>query len=292
MMNIKAKTLFITATYLFLTLVKANHLCVKNGSNKSDAYFDRGIDFTRYFTYREGTLPIIISITHGGTIEFEEFDFYNDRGYESHVIDIGNEIDGLFMENTGKRPYIVFNKIHPNRYKMNVSHNPPNSPAYEDPDVAPVYDFHRDILQQYRVQIREQWNGVGLMLELHGFSIGNPENLVIRGTRNKRSIEKMLMTFGDDALVGPKSFFGVLDAAGIDVEPDINDPNAPETRYTGGNLTKVSGSDQPTGIDTYQIEISRDLRNDINQIAFDVYTGLLSHFTAYIDTISADGFEG
>ncbi len=291
-MNMKTISLFNTVNFIFLTILNTTYLYAANKNLNDKINADNGIDFTLYFTYREGTLPIIISITHGGTIEFEEFDFFNDRGYEKNVIDIGNEIDSLFFEYTGRRPYIVFNKIHPNRYKMNVSHNPPDNPAYEDPDVAPVYDFHRDLLRQYRVQIREQWNGVGLMLELHGFSVGDPVNLVVRGTRNKRSIEKLLMTFGDDALVGPKSFFGVLDAAGIDVEPDINDPNALEIRYKGGNLTRLSGSDQPTGIDTYQIEISRDLRNNVNQIAFDLYSGLLSHYVTYIDTISVGGFDG
>lgn len=214
-----------------------------------------------------GTLPVVISSPHGGGMVPSDLSprvcdedgevCLNDQNTHLIAAAVGDELELL----TGARPYQIINRID----RLYIDHNRSNSAnpngnnqAYEDPDGRPYYEHYHGAVRESVDRVLQD-HGRGLLIDVHGQS--QFDNTVIRGTRNGQSVENLLQINGEGALIGPKSLFGRMEELGYPVTP----PNLPlseerEVFYNGGHILATYGSHRTTGIDSIQIEFSRDYR--------------------------------
>lgn len=220
-----------------------------------------------FFEIGTGDLPIIIAAPHGGGMVPSDVSprvcdedgevCLNDQNTHLIAAAVADELELL----TGARPYQIINRID-RRY---IDHNRSNAAnpnganeAYEDADARPYYEHYHGAIRESidRVLLA---NGRGLLIDVHGQS--SYDNTVIRGTRNGQTVTHLLETNGEGSLIGPGSVFGRLEELGYPVTP----PNLPlseerETIYNGGHTVGTYGSHRTWGIDSIQIEFSRDFR--------------------------------
>ncbi len=214
-----------------------------------------------------GTLPIIITSPHGGGMipsdvsprvcDVDGEVCLNDQN--THLISaaLGDELELL----TGARPYQIINRIDRLYIDQNRSNSAnPNgaNESYEDGDARPYYEFYHGAVRESLDRVLLD-HGRGLLIDVHGQS--SYPNTVIRGTRNGQTVTQLLELHGEEALTGPNSVFGQLETLGYPVTP----PNVPlseerETIYNGGYTVATYGSHRTTGIDSIQIEFSREFR--------------------------------
>ncbi len=215
------------------------------------------------FTQR-GELPIIISAPHGGTRELPNvperkgkgmktggagFFAGRDTGTEELAYAVSKAIEKRF----GKKPYVVVSKTH----RKYLDPNRPPEIAYEDEDAKPTYDFYHGTLTEYCREVSNK-HRTGLLLDLHGQG-GEKRDTVFRGTRNGTTVKHLRDAFGEEAIVGPKSFFSMLDQRGWIVHPKpFNEKE--QSGFTGGHIVGTYGTMPGTVINAYQLEFGAEYR--------------------------------
>jgi N-formylglutamate amidohydrolase len=207
-------------------------------------------------TVRKGTMPVIISAPHGGTLDVPGvpprkgvglpvgsagFFTGRDGGTEELAGLIAVEV---FLK-TGKRPYLVAAKFH----RKYVDANRPPEIGYEDPRAKPTYDAYRGTLAAFCKEVRAKY-GRGLLLDVH--TQGALAGSVIRGTKDGKTVALLRQRFGEKAHTGPDSFFGLLAKAGLKVHPaKLDDKEFPG--LDGGHIVQTYGGGD-FGIDAAQLE--------------------------------------
>lgn len=214
-----------------------------------------------------GTLPIIISSPHGGGMTPPDISARvcdedgevcgNDQNTHLIAAALGDELELL----TGGRPFQIINRVNRSRIDHNRSNSAnPNgaNAAYEDGDARPYYEFYHGAVREAVDRVIQDY-GRGLLIDVHGQS--QFDTTVIRGTRNGQTVDRMLATHGEAALIGPFSVFGRMEQLGYPVTPP-NEPLADEREvvFNGGFIVNTYGSHRTNGIDSIQIEFSRDYR--------------------------------
>ncbi len=241
---------------------------------------------TELVTVQRGTLPIILSVPHGGGADIPGA---QEKEAGTSVRDwmtaeIGALVLQFITEELGEKPYLV--KAQFSRRYIDANRGPTFLPdeAYGD-DVAKVHwqAYHR-ALREFVDEVREN-HGTGILIDLHGQS-GMPEKMV-RGTFRGLSVKRLLDRHGLKGLLGEHSVFGQLHARGYPVEPPVNDaPDSPEDeqRYYRGYIIQAYGSHQPDGIDAILLEIGRDHRQESvrRQTALDVAKAIIAHYRAFV----------
>lgn len=219
-------------------------------------------------TIQKGTLPIILSAPHGGTMPVPDterrtganvprkrgaknnFTTAFDRNVDHMALRIADEIEKL----TGQRPYIVV----ANFSRRYIDANRMWTDAYESPIAAKYYHEYHDAIENFRKEILEK-NRRGLILDIHGHG-GDPESL-IRGTADWATVKNMVDFFGKEALTGPEGLLGPIEAAGFKINP----PNSEDTKLevqslNGGFITRNYGSFQGGAFDSVQWELGNAYR--------------------------------
>jgi N-formylglutamate amidohydrolase len=208
-----------------------------------------------------GDLPILLTAPHGGRMSVPGAPL-GKRGITT--------TDGLTFEMTealarhlqsrlGRQPYVVAARFS----RKYIDANRAEAEAFDSPAAKPAYDAYHGRIRSFILQIRERFPGGGLLIDIHGQS--EDPGVVHRGTRDGATTAALLRRHGPDAVGGPSSLLGVVQAKGFKVFPP---PGAPiglppeDRRFRGGYTVHAYGSRSAEGLDAIQIEVGRDLRRD------------------------------
>lgn len=214
-------------------------------------------------TTRKGDYPVILSAPHGGAKEVPgvpvrkgiglpvgSTGFFTAR--DTGTEELAGAIAKAVEDKTGKKPYLVAAKFH----RKYIDANRPPEIAYESPNAKATYDAFRGTLAAYCKEVRAK-HGRGLLLDVHGQ--GAIPMSVIRGTQNGKTVALLKQRFGEKAITGPESFFGLLDAAGLKIHPvKLDDQEYPT--LNGGHIVQTYGG-EAFGIDAIQLEFGGVFRD-------------------------------
>lgn len=214
---------------------------------------------------QEGELPIIISAPHGGTKKIPDVDVRKGEGMEKGASgfftgrDSGTEELAMKVAETcekkfGKKVYFVISSTH----RKYIDYNRPPHIAFEDDDAKKVYDRYHGTLEEYCRKVQKDF-GRGVLIDIHGQ--GTSKETVFRGTQDGKTVSLLRQRFGEEAHVGPDSFFSDLSEAGWKVDPQ---PLSGKERngFRGGYIVQTYGSHTEFGIDAMQLEFGADYRNE------------------------------
>jgi N-formylglutamate amidohydrolase len=206
----------------------------------------------------EGSIPILISAPHGGTLGLpgvapregkglktgaSGFFVGRDGGTQELALAVAQAIEEEF----GEKPYFVVSATH----RKYLDPNRPASIALEDQAMQPVYDRYHQTMAKFTTQILNK-HQQGLLLDLHGQ--GSKRDTVFRGTNNGKTVSRLIREFGKTAHEGEQSFFGILKSTGWTVHPDPFGGKE-QSGFTGGYIVQTYGSHQAAGIDAMQLEM-------------------------------------
>jgi N-formylglutamate amidohydrolase len=213
---------------------------------------------------RHGTLPIVISAPHGGSLSLPGVDARKgdrqvkgasgfrtsrDTGTEELALLIADEL----AERFGEGPTCVISRLH-RRY---VDFNRPPEIGVEHRAARSIYDvYHQTLITAVR-NIRADF-GSGLLLDIHGQ--GSSPVTVYRGTSNGLTTSTLRNRFGDAAQTGDQSLMGLLAAKSWTVHPRPFGAKE-QAGFTGGHIVRTYGSHRADGIDAIQLEFGGDYRS-------------------------------
>ena len=200
--------------------------------------------------YLVGSLPVIISVPHGGKLTPESIPdrtrgtLVTDRNTEA----LAREIAQAFIDLTGKSPHIIF--CHLKRTKLDCN-RPLEEAAQGNKEAGRVWQGFHGYIQDARETIVRS-NGSGLYLDLHGQShpagrlelgylISNVrlqrDDADIDAMRRISSIRSLRTRTGasfSEILRGKTSFGGLMQDRGYPSIPSPAHPHAGEGRYFSG----------------------------------------------------------
>ena len=213
-----------------------------------------------------GALPIILSAPHGGSAIVPGVPVRKGEGIEKSgkgfvavrddgTEELAHEIATAIEQRFGKKPYFVIAQFH----RKYIDPNRPPDIAYEDAAAKPFYDAYHDSLSRYAREVQKTF-GRGLVLDIHGQKAAG--DTILRGTGNGKTVALLARNFGNGAHIGPKSFFGLLEAAGCKVHPADDGPEM--TGFTGGHIVQTYGGADHFGLDAIQLEFGGDYRTRPN----------------------------
>lgn len=234
-----------------------------------------------------GALPIILSAPHGGTKDVPgvaprkgEGLATGGSGYfsgrDTNTEELAHATSAAIEKKFGKKPYMVVAQFH----RKYIDANRPPEIAYEDPKAKPVYDAYRQTLAAYCQEVKKTY-GRGLLLDIHGQ--GAKKDMVIRGTKDGKTVSLLIQRYGMKAHTGPESFFGLLASNGCKVFPEkLTDEEF--SRLNGGNIVQTYGSGD-FGIDAIQLEFGGDFRdkNKLDDTASKVATTVQQFSKLYLN---------
>jgi N-formylglutamate amidohydrolase len=208
---------------------------------------------SQYLTIEAGTLPIVLSVPHGGDdlIAGVPLRTSGTTVRDDHVNALAEAIQQRLFTKTGKRAYLVGAKV--SRKFVDFNRDP--AKAYEDPAIKPLYDAYYDALRADVAAVRGKPGA--LLIDVHGQSA--VRDALLRGTKDG-------VTADSTPLYGPNGVFTQLMAAGVKVVP----PTAAEKEhpgFNGGAIVRTFGRNTPGGIDSVQFEFGANWRATPEQIA-------------------------
>ena len=211
---------------------------------------------------QKGTLPIIVSVPHGGRKPIPDVPERLGVGVKlfAKVRDANTSelaerfIAALEKQLDGKVWYAIarFDRKH-------LDVNRPREGAYEDEKAKPMYDVYHGALEAACKAVKEK-HGRGLLLDIHG-QAPFPD-AICRGTQNGKTVTLLKARFGWPAVVGKNSVLGKLEAGGYKIMPKCDGPAdaKEEPRFNGGHTVATYGSHAGYAIDAIQLELGGDLR--------------------------------
>jgi N-formylglutamate amidohydrolase len=240
---------------------------------------------------QHGTLPIILTVPHGGREAIPGVAPRNIRGLPSGgrgyvtvtdtntdrlALGIAAEIKAL----TGKDVYLVMAKFE----RKYVDPNRPPEVALDSPAARPYYDFYHQSVRGFIDEIRSKYPA-GLLIDVHGQK--KDPTVLMRGTRNGRSVERLLERVGAPAVTGPDGLFGQLEAHGFMVFPANDVPpggTGENGGYAGGYTVASYGSHTADGIDAVQMEFGTRYRRNatVDTSALDAGKAIAAFYEAYL----------
>jgi N-formylglutamate amidohydrolase len=218
---------------------------------------------------RQGTLPIILTVPHGGREAIpgvaardtagkpsggRGFVTGTDTNTDKLALAIAAEIKAL----TGKEPYLVMAKF---RRKF-VDPNRPPEVSVDSHAARPYYDYYHQTVRRFIDEVRAKYPA-GLLVDVHGQK--KDPKVVMRGTQNGRTVVRLVARAGVAAVTGPNGIFGGLAANGLDVFPpnDVAPEGTAENRGFNGGYTVGTYSQATDGIDAVQMEFGTQYRHDV-----------------------------
>lgn len=208
------------------------------------------------FTQR-GTLPIVLSAPHGGSLPIPGASRRTTGVLlqDMFTAQIAEGVMRRLEKRLGGKPYAVIARFH--RAYADVNREEPA--AFQSPKAKPHYHAYHRVMREFVDEIRGR--GPGLLVDIHGQA--RDADTLFRGTRNRKTVARLVERHAMDALTAPAGLFGSLQAAGYRIFPAHDAPDAPEERaFGGGFIVATYGSHQRDGIDAVQIEIGSGIRKD------------------------------
>jgi hypothetical protein len=223
----------------------------------------------RYLTIEQGTLPLVFSVPHGGSVPLADAPerATGTKVQDSRVNELAEAIQRNLRAKSGKQAYLVGARIS----RKYVDFNRKAEEAYEAPAAAHVYDAYYAALRRAVDTVRSQPGA--LLVDIHGQSLD--KGAVFRGTGSGLTARNAPFYAQPDGLVTR------LEAGHLNVLPKGADEK--ETRFSGGTIVRVFGYRNPGGIDSVQLEFGADWRatpERLEQTAAVVADALLAHLRA------------
>jgi hypothetical protein len=228
--------------------------------------------------YHSGTLPVVLTVPHDGTLKPAELD---DRpgagtGSDTSTLSTAWAIADAMESATGGRPHVVVMHLHRDKVEANVS--PTGSPTAGAPEALAVYDGYHAFIEAAG-RAAESQHGSALVLDIHGLAASYTEaqlgyllpgtlwavddgRLDHPGTAISSSLRTVAESAGDYSGLtrGEYSLGGLLAARGYASvpSPDFLFPTdaygAPYNYNNGGYSTLTHTSQAGGGVSGLQIE--------------------------------------
>lgn len=126
-----------------------------------------------YIEYQVGTLPLVISVPHGGDLEPATIPdrTCNDPVYatDAFTVETALEIKDALFSATGCYPHIIIS--HLDRAKLDPNRNVADG-ACENPEAVVAWTEFHDFIEDARDAVNLEYNGQTFFVDLHGH--GNP----------------------------------------------------------------------------------------------------------------------
>lgn len=211
--------------------------------------------------YQEGTVPVILSVPHGGDQgvlncpprtgqslpQKAHFVTTRDTGTKELALELAKAI----QKRTGQSPYLVVLLAH----RKYLDGNRPAEKAYEAQPAQAVYEAYHQALDKACREVQRKFSA-GLLLDIHGQ--GTAPDTIFRGTAAGKTVQRLRDRFGEQAYTGPESLFGWMKSAGLKVHPDPLDGKE-ASAFSGGYIVRRYGG-LAFQIDAYQLEFGRNYR--------------------------------
>lgn len=226
-------------------------------------------DDAAYLTIEEGALPLVLSVPHGGDVEFAGVPVRTGgtKVTDDHVNELAVAIQARLMAKTGKRAYLVGAKIS----RKYVDFNRAADAAYESPAVAPVYEHYYSALWQAVGKVRGRPGA--MLIDIHGQSAD--KDAIFRGTKDGLTADNA------PYYVVPNGLITGMIASGLNIQPTtVSGKENPG--FNGGNIVRTFGVGQPGGLSSMQLEFGANMRraDTINHTAETVADALVAFLCA------------
>lgn len=244
-----------------------------------------------HFTYfQPGDLPILLTAPHGGR---KNIGVPKRVGRNQHTgaavgqyctvcddgtLELTRLVSDALFSLVGARPYVVMADF----TREDIDANRPASQAYEDIRAKPIYDFYHGKVKEYIAAMKQRFGDRSILIDIHGQ--GSDARSVFRGTRDRKTVARLIERSGEEAFTGNNSILGMLQSRGYQVKPDNAARHALEKGiYSGGYTVGTYGSHQGQGIDAIQLENGWELRRGgRNQFAQDLAESLVRFYLEYL----------
>jgi N-formylglutamate amidohydrolase len=242
------------------------------------------LDLKKFITIETGTIPVIISAPHGGTLKLDGVperqggdtiaQFTTVRDVNTDLL--AKHLAAALEKRLGSKPFLVVAHFS----RKYVDANRPGTGAYESPGAKPVYEAYHEALAKACKKVKEK-HGAGLLIDVHGQAV--QRDAIFRGTLNGKSTKLLTERFGPQAITGPFGFQGMLEARGYTILP-LAKSNEKETKFTGGYIVQTYGSHTGYGIDAIQLEFGGNYsnRNQLEKTSGDIADVVLEYVKRYV----------
>ena len=233
-------------------------------------------------TAQRGQIPVILVAPHGGLVRIPGVP---DRKAGVTVTDTGTAELALLISQRvtaklGGKPYLVVAQF----VRKNADANRPAAEAFEDEAARPHYEAFHAAVRAAVDECRERFGGA-ILIDVHGQA--RVPDAIVRGTRNGKTVTRLLERSGAEALTGPDSIPGRLAAAGYQILPAAEAGPAGEaamgreTFFDGGFIVANYGSQNADGVDAIQLEFGKMRRDDPIKLARDVGDAIAAFVRRY-----------
>lgn len=228
------------------------------------AVYEPGVSYlgrNGYVEYIPGTLPVILSAPHGGSLTPDEIPdrSYGTLGVDRNTAELTEAVREALIELTGHAPHVVISRL--SRSKLDPNREIVEA-AQGDPYAEQAWHEFQDWISTARTEVEQAFNR-GMYFDIHGhghaidrlelgYLLSADELDLPDATLNATAFvaRSSIRDLGRDSPVpfsqllrGPLSFGGMLQAVGVRSVPSPGDP-APgrDAYFTGGYNTATHGS--------------------------------------------------
>ena len=227
-----------------------------------------------YVAYEPGSMPLIIVIPHGGTLEPPEM---ADRisgtlgRYDTNTLELGRSIATALLEQTGRSPYLIITHVH--RKKLDTNRDLLEAAQDDSLGMQAWEEFHA-FIDEAKADVVTKF-GSGLLVDLHGHRHTRPwmelgyllspvqlalpdDSLNAPDLVAAASIGGLVKSTGRSLaglLHGPLSLGALLEEEGYESVPAPSNPHPRGDHYfSGGYNTERHGSLDGGAIVAVQVE--------------------------------------
>lgn len=228
-----------------------------------------------YVEYQAGTLPLVISAPHGGTLDPSEIP---DRSWGTIVRDRATDelaylIADALEDRTGERPHLIMSHLH--RRKLDPNREIVEA-AQDNPRAQQAWWEFQSLIEHASDRVEEEY-GDGFYIDLHGhgheiqrvelgYLLGSTtlglsdQALDAGGYDDNTSVPALVASAGvslSTLLRGPESLGTLLEDRSVPATPSGPQPGPGENPFfSGGYNTRRHGSFDGGGISGVQIELN------------------------------------
>jgi len=231
-----------------------------------------------WIEYRAGTLPIILSVPHGGSIRADEVPERTSgtTGSDMRTIETAEEIADALYEKTGRRPHLIISNLHRSRLDPNRE----LSDAHEGSALGEqAWSEYHNAIRAAHEAVMASYGG-GLYVDIHGLNASRTRNefsylldgddllesdaITGHPAFGLRSSVATMAAWAPDFMEiirGESGLGGLMDDKGYEVvpspshpDPGVDDHGHQNHYFNGGYSTRQHGSYYGGTIDGIQIE--------------------------------------
>ena len=227
----------------------------------------------RYIEYTVGSLPLILSAPHGGTLTPSEIP-NRTRGYpigDSGSQELTRLVSEALVALTGEAPHMVISRL--SRKKLDPNREPDEA-ANGDPIAHGAWLEYHGFIDAAKREVTASW-GAGLYLDMHGHGHRTPwvelgylapisilndtdealDNHPQNHRHSLRAVAEATSIAPSALLRGPTSLGALLESRGYRSVPSPGDPGPGRASYfNGGYSTYRHGSSLRGTISSIQVE--------------------------------------